>query len=141
MLRFCHTSRDIGVCLSRVRNTAWYTGMCFGRVKTAPKNKLATRPSTRACGLAVFVIFLKGTAMLRNPVPEVLQAGSPIEQNHKLAHVTGELIADPKSYRRLMGRLIYVVVMHPDLAYSMYALSQFMQHPKCFRLGYLPLFR
>lgn len=56
--------------------------------------------------------------------------GSPIEQNHRLVHAKGELIADPESYRRLMGRLIYLAITHLDLSYSVHVLSQFMQHPK-----------
>ncbi|XP_062118484.1 uncharacterized mitochondrial protein AtMg00810-like [Humulus lupulus] len=57
-------------------------------------------------------------------------AGSPIEQNHRLAHAKGELLAKPESYRRLMGRLIYLAVTRLDLSYSVHVLSQFMQHPK-----------
>lgn len=56
--------------------------------------------------------------------------GFSIEQNHKLTHALGELIADPKSYLRLMGHLIYLVVMRPDLAYFVHVLSKFIQHPK-----------
>ena len=53
----------------------------------------------------------------------------PIEQNHKLGLATGDLLADPESYRRLVGRLIYLAVTRPDLAYSVHILSQFMQAP------------
>lgn len=35
-------------------------------------------------------------------------AGSPIDQNHKLSLADGPLLADPQTYRRLVGRLIYL---------------------------------
>ena len=56
--------------------------------------------------------------------------GFPIEQHHKLGLATGELLNDPESYRRLVGRLIYLSVSRPDLAYSVHILSQFMQEPR-----------
>lgn len=52
--------------------------------------------------------------------------GSPIEQNHKLGLANGELLADPQSYRRLVGHLIYLGVTCSDLAYSVHIISQFM---------------
>ena len=54
----------------------------------------------------------------------------PMEQNHKLALASGPLLKDPESYRRLVGRLIYLSVTRPDLAYSVHILSQFMQEPR-----------
>ncbi|XP_057526256.1 uncharacterized mitochondrial protein AtMg00810-like [Amaranthus tricolor] len=57
-------------------------------------------------------------------------SGFPIEQNHKVGLAKGEFLADPESYRRLVGRLIYLAVTRPDLAYSVHILSQFMQAPR-----------
>ncbi|KAM6584165.1 hypothetical protein CsatB_011167 [Cannabis sativa] len=57
-------------------------------------------------------------------------SGFPIEQNHKLGLASGELLKDPESYRRVVGRLIYLAVTRPDLAYSVHILSQFMQEPR-----------
>lgn len=54
----------------------------------------------------------------------------PIEQNHRLAHASGNLLSNPESYRRLVGRLIYLTVTRPDLAYSVHILSQFLQAPR-----------
>lgn len=54
----------------------------------------------------------------------------PMEQNHKLALAEGQLLDDPEQYRRLIGRLIYLGVTRPDLAYSVHILSQFMQKPR-----------
>ncbi|XP_021839557.2 uncharacterized mitochondrial protein AtMg00810-like [Spinacia oleracea] len=56
--------------------------------------------------------------------------GFPIEQNHNLALATGALLEDPESYRRLVGRLIYLSFTRPDLAYTVYILAQFMQAPR-----------
>lgn len=53
-----------------------------------------------------------------------------LEQNHKLALAEERFLADPEKYRRLVGRLIYLSVTRPDLAYSVYILSQFMHHPR-----------
>ncbi|CAH9143337.1 unnamed protein product [Cuscuta epithymum] len=54
----------------------------------------------------------------------------PIEQNHDLAKAVGPPLADPEPYRRLLGRLIYLVVTRPDLAYAVHILSQFLQNPR-----------
>ncbi|XP_021771710.1 uncharacterized protein LOC110735835 [Chenopodium quinoa] len=57
-------------------------------------------------------------------------SGFPIEQNHKLGLATGELLADPESYRRLVGRLIYFAVTRLDFVYPVHILSQFVQEPR-----------
>lgn len=43
--------------------------------------------------------------------------GFLIEQNHKLGLASDEVLSDPETYRRLVGRLIYRAVTRPDLAY------------------------
>lgn len=57
-------------------------------------------------------------------------AGSPIDQNHRLSLADGAYLADPQTYRRLVGRLIYLVATRPDLTYSIHVLSQFMNKPR-----------
>ena len=57
-------------------------------------------------------------------------AGSPMDQNHKLAKSESPLLTDPERFRRLTGRLIYLLATRPDLAYSVHILTQFMQKPK-----------
>lgn len=57
-------------------------------------------------------------------------AATPLEQNHGLALVNSPLMSDPKPYRRLMGRLIYLTHTRPELSYSVHVLAQFMKKPK-----------
>ena len=57
-------------------------------------------------------------------------AAFPIEENHKLALADGALLHDASRYRRIIGRLIYLTIIWPDLSYTVYILSQFMQAPR-----------
>lgn len=59
-----------------------------------------------------------------------IPAGTPLDQNHRLAVPAGSLLDNPDQYRRLVGRLIYLCYTRPELSYSVHTLSQFMQHPR-----------
>lgn len=55
----------------------------------------------------------------------------PLQQNHAL--LTSQDvpdISDVSLYRRIVGRLIYLTISRPDIAYTMHTLSQFLAHPK-----------
>jgi hypothetical protein len=41
----------------------------------------------------------------------------------------GELLKDPKRYRRLVGKLNYMIVTRPDISYPVSVVSQFMSSP------------
>ncbi|CAM8898856.1 unnamed protein product [Rhodiola kirilowii] len=60
---------------------------------------------------------------------------TPIELKHKLGLSTKPTLADPMPYRRLVGKLIYLTITRPDLAYPVHILSQFMQGPTEEHLG------
>jgi len=60
----------------------------------------------------------------------VTAAATPLEQNHHLADDDGPLLAEPKKYQRLVGRLIYLTHTRPELSYSIHVLFQFMQVPR-----------
>ncbi|CAH9129165.1 unnamed protein product [Cuscuta epithymum] len=53
----------------------------------------------------------------------------PMEQNLKLRPNDGSKPVDAHSYRRLIGRLLYLTVTRPDIVYSVSQLSQFLSKP------------
>ncbi|CAL1399245.1 unnamed protein product [Linum trigynum] len=53
----------------------------------------------------------------------------PMEQNHTLTRPTDQIIPDVRSYRRLVGRLLYLTVTRPDIAYAVNVLSQHVHAP------------
>jgi len=67
---------------------------------------------------------------------------TPLELNKKLTNVQydelvpgsktegDELLTDPTQYQRLVGRLLYLTMTRPDLAFTAQVLSQFMHSPK-----------
>ncbi|KAL6327740.1 hypothetical protein AAG906_024710 [Vitis piasezkii] len=42
----------------------------------------------------------------------------PMDPNLKLSQDDGDLIEDPTNYRRLIDKLLYLTITHPDLSYS-----------------------
>ncbi|XP_016648288.1 PREDICTED: uncharacterized mitochondrial protein AtMg00810-like [Prunus mume] len=54
----------------------------------------------------------------------------PVEQNLSLTQFNGKLSDDALTYRRMVGRLIYLTITRPDLTYAVHVLSQFMDKPQ-----------
>jgi len=50
---------------------------------------------------------------------------SPMDPNQKLMANQGEPFSDPKRYRRLVGKLIYLTITRPDLSFAVGVVSQF----------------
>ena len=57
-------------------------------------------------------------------------AKTPMEQNLKLSKFQGEVLKDPSSYRRLIGRLLYLTIIRIDFIFTVHRLSQFMSRPR-----------
>lgn len=62
----------------------------------------------------------------------------PLEQNFKCNKASGQSLPDPSSYKRLIGRLLYLTITRPDISYvvslSSWITPQtliFQQHTKC----------
>ena len=55
---------------------------------------------------------------------------TPMEQHHKLGLDKSPFLVDVEKYIRLVGRLIYLSIMRPDISYSVHILSQFMKTPR-----------
>ena len=53
----------------------------------------------------------------------------PMESTLKLSANDTNFYEDPSGYRRLIGRLFYLTLTKPDLAYSVKVLSQFLAKP------------
>ncbi|CAN6685111.1 unnamed protein product [Malus baccata var. baccata] len=56
-------------------------------------------------------------------------AETPIVQNHHLAVYPDQVPANRERYQRLVGRLIYLSLTRPDIAYAISVVSQFMHSP------------
>ncbi|XP_019189875.1 PREDICTED: uncharacterized protein LOC109184335 [Ipomoea nil] len=56
-------------------------------------------------------------------------ASTPMVPGHQLQKEGGTLLQDSSSYRRLVGRLLYLTATRPDITYAVQQLSQFVDTP------------
>ena len=54
---------------------------------------------------------------------------TPMDPNAKLVSGQGELLRDPRRYRRLVGKLNYLTITRPDISFPVSVVSQFLQSP------------
>lgn len=55
---------------------------------------------------------------------------TPMDANIKIAKDSGELLTDVSMYRRLLGKLQYLTISRPNIAYAVNSLSQFVEQPR-----------
>lgn len=53
----------------------------------------------------------------------------PLDFHLKLTHDKGDPLPQPVIYQRLLGKLIYLTITRPDIAFSVQLISQFMHSP------------
>jgi len=56
--------------------------------------------------------------------------GVPIEQNHRIVNDEENPKVEKTQYQRLVGKLIYLSHIRPDIAYAVSVVSQFMHDPR-----------
>lgn len=54
---------------------------------------------------------------------------TPMEPNLQFNKTFGTPIADPSSYRRLIGKLLYLTHSRPEISFAVSKLSQFLESP------------
>lgn len=59
----------------------------------------------------------------------VKPAPTPVMKNVSFCADQGKFLQDPKKYRRLIGRLLYLNFTRPDISYAVQQLSQFLHSP------------
>ena len=57
-------------------------------------------------------------------------ASTPMEANVDLWCDNSHLLDDPRQYRRLIGKLIYLTVIRPDITFIVGVLTRFMHQPR-----------
>lgn len=58
----------------------------------------------------------------------------PMDAALKLTPHKEEPLLEPTLYQRLVGKMIYLTITHPDIAFAVHILTQFMQQPTCVHL-------
>uniref|UniRef100_A0ACD5YK95 Uncharacterized protein n=1 Tax=Avena sativa TaxID=4498 RepID=A0ACD5YK95_AVESA len=62
---------------------------------------------------------------------------TPMELNVKLQPTDGDPLSDPMRYHHLVGSLVYLVVIRPNISYPVHILSQFVSAPSTVHYSHL----
>ena len=54
---------------------------------------------------------------------------TPMDTNVKLYEDQGQLLSNTERYRRLVGKLNYLTITHPNVSFAVSVLSQYMRDP------------
>ncbi|KAK9080267.1 hypothetical protein SSX86_001943 [Deinandra increscens subsp. villosa] len=61
---------------------------------------------------------------------EAKNCDAPMIPNGKLGAHEGDLLEEPEKYRRIVGKLNYLTITRPDIAFPVSVVSQFMSSPR-----------
>lgn len=54
---------------------------------------------------------------------------TPMDSKQSFISETSQLLHDPSTYKRIVGKLLYLTITRPDISYSIQTLTQFMSQP------------
>lgn len=60
---------------------------------------------------------------------KVIPLNVPMDTHLKLTPTKGTPLLNPYSFQRLIGKLIYLIVTRPDIAFTFHIISQYMHQP------------
>lgn len=75
--------------------------------------------------------------LARSGLTDSRTAATPMELHLQLRPTDGTLLEDPSRYRHIVGSLVYLAVTRPDIAHSVYVLSQFVSAPTSVHYAHL----
>ena len=83
-----------------------------------------SRKGIHFCQRKYALDILTDTGML-----ESKPSSTPLMSTNKILFEAADKLPNPDSYRRLIGKLLYLTNTRPDISYYVHLLSQFLQEP------------